>query len=543
MPEKQSKKGRTLGQVWGVAKEGMGEVLRKGAVLMAEKRMDLQQEMHHKLLEEKSSEKPEMMKELFVRLQEKYPRLKLKGERYAVLGMDDPDVDYFLENCSLQTLKDLAIVTPRKHFTYLNVPWNWQLAIKNNPKMEKYRDALFNEPDVDLNLEELYHKIRSGMKEINDHLFHENQWFGSEFSGDLDPRVLMAIFINEIAPDHVGVEGKTTPHHFPSKVKFTQKARIEVYRMMIEAGWQPQKMPAQNVMDNGNKVESYGIDQFTKPTAKGLNKLYKRKPWDKKKGNYLDGLLPENFEEQVTLENQVTRSLLLTYDNLGMLDESIGSYRTVWKRRFLQTYGKATPEQKSRFVIAVVAAMHNKGGRSSLVRNATEAMMTGKYTDLDGARALFLGRMNRGAKARRYTKRTAKIYDLIEVYNELESWDPENGIDFDSPRRIFSRELDKKTLAGMGLPSTYVPAITETLHEPSGPKDWSYFPEKEYNGVLVRYVPVKKDLFFNGLLTHMHDADVFQDFQDAEDNGYIKVPLGMIQFRYKNATYLSQLGL
>jgi hypothetical protein len=549
MTEKGPKKRRTLGKIWGEAKEKMGEILRKGEdfrvrnerMAVEEERIQLQEEMHQAFLEEKAKAKPELMGEIWGRLKEKYPQLE--QQTYAVLGLDDPDAYYFLENCSLQTLKELGIVSPRGHFTYLNVPRNWQIAIKNNPKMKQYRDALFGVPDEDLNLERLFHEVRLGIEDVRKHLLREERAFGSEFSVALDPKVMMAIFINEIAPDHIGRKGHKL-NGFPEQVKFTQKARIEIYRMMIEAGWQPQKMPAQNVVDNVNKTKSFGIDQFTKRTSDGLfQKAYKRPEWNKKGGSYIDGLIPREFEEQVSLQDQVKRSLLLTYANLRIFDNTVDSYKPKWRKPFLKAAMKATAEQKMRFSIAIVAAMHNKGARASLVRKAIKKMMTGKYKDLDGARELFLGYMNRAARTALYTKRTAKLYDslkMIEVYNELSSWDPENGVDFENPRRTFDRELDAVKLKDLGLPTTYMPAPTETLHVPSGPEDWDYFPRKNFNGFDVLYVPVKYEYFdAERMLRKGVDMDLFEEFQD--ESGYFHIPLGDVRPTIKNANYLAQL--
>jgi len=379
----------------------------------------------------------------------------VKKQPYALLGIKDPQVDGFLENSSLGTLMDFLGIKPSVHLSNLDVDANWGKAIANNPVMRKYRDALYSVPDEQLSFADMHHEIKSKIGEIAKIVPGDPELEG-RFAIDFDPKILMAVFVNEHAPHYMG---RPDEKYFMDKtgqideqVFFTQKARIEFYRMMLEAGWQPQKAPAQNVVDNQNKVESFGVDQCIKPTAEGITRNH---------GSHLEGILPAKFEDQVTLEDQVARSLVLAYENLHSLETRIESYKDKWKDKFRSVYEKASAADKHRFVMALVAAMHNNGGRGSkdIVGKALRVMMTDDYGTLEYARRAFLGAMNGKGKGKKYTKRTAELFDnlkMVDVYRELEELNPIYESDDDQQERVWDRNVDDVSLKDLGFKPTTV---------------------------------------------------------------------------------------
>ncbi|MBT3864457.1 hypothetical protein HOE67_04020 [Candidatus Peregrinibacteria bacterium] len=450
--KKRAKKGvekPTFCQIWGKTWEKLHGA--RNDVLWKEnrrERMAAQEEMDEYLSCAKSVSKPEMMKKMFEKLQEKYP--KFKKQRYALLGIEDPEVYYFLENASLGTLLEHLGLDHKVHLSGLDVDGNWKKAIANNGNMEKYRDSLYGVPDDYMTFAHIYHRVEEKQKELAK-VYPMLGDLERSLLSDFSPKVLLAIFVNEQAPHYMG-RPRTLyfrDRKLKEQVHFTQKARVELYRMMLEAGWQPQKAPARNASDDKNKVESFGIDQCILPTALGITRNH---------GEYLKGLLPEKFEDQVTLDDQIVRSLVLAYENLRKFLVRIDSYKLKWKKKFWAVYEKASDEDRHRFVMTLVAAMHNNGGKGKfdVIGAALKYMMTEDHGTLEYARRNFVKAMGGAtSKSKRYTRRASELFDnLNAVYGELESWDPMNGVNVIDQRKLLFRNMDAVTIDDLGLNPT-----------------------------------------------------------------------------------------
>lgn len=397
-----------------------------------------------KVPEDRLTEKEEIMKKLWADLVDDFPKLKVMP--YAIFGIENPKVYYFLENSSLGTLLKLGIVN-KAMFKYADVSENWCIASARNYKMIPYHEAVKAEPDVELNPERLYHMIEDEIQFLRPEVLI-NPKLKSSFALDLTPRILMAVFINENSAGVFGggkkIKSKDGKTEYDPEVHVHSKGKMEFYRMLLEAGWQPQKMPASNRSDYKKGTVSFGIDQFTEDTMNGLRK---------KQGPRLDFALGPNFASQTSLESQIDRSLILAYDNLVQFEAMLNAKGKTNKsglRKFNRIYGTASDADRSGFVMAIVAAMHNNGDKGT-VNAVISAVLNSQYAALPEAKLVFLETVRKGMKGAGYTKRALKMYDVVSVYRNLGQWDPVNGTNFLEQKKVLDRNIDAVSLKDLGF--------------------------------------------------------------------------------------------
>lgn len=416
----------------------------------------------------------ERLKEMgdrFAALKEKHPEFKKKP--YLVLCKNgDPEIDSFLEDCSLSVLHDLKILYINKRsFPRLDIVGRWEEYAKKVPEREDYRCTVIGAPSEEISLYSLYYGVVSGIETMS-HVVDNSSKLGSMFDQYLDPKAILSIYINEIAP--YGVEGE----------RYSRKARVELYRMFLEAGFQIQKVPA--VYDKSGV--SYGLDQETLDTHNGLMGKY---------GKDVNGVINPDFSEQVNVDQQIRRSLLLAYENLVMFEDFIlvkikkekktvsdleieikktdekisvlekkdGKNRKelLKKRAELEVklaatrknmyFGdfyemlcvSATDDEKRKFVATMIAAFHNNGN-GGVVKNIVTQMVLSRPGTLTEARSKFLDLLKGRSVGGLYTRSTHGLYESIEgvyIYDCLSPID--FGAETSDRRRPF------RTLEEMGF--------------------------------------------------------------------------------------------
>lgn len=394
----------------------------------------------------------ERLKEMgdrFAALKEKYPEFKEKP--YLVLCREgDPEIDRFLEDCSLSVLKDLRILYVNKSsFPRLDIAGRWEAYAAKAAEREEYRVPVLEAPCQEISFGSIYSGIVAGVEKMAP-VVDSSDKLGSIFDEYLDPKALMAVYINEIAPPDI--EGN----------RYSRKARVEMYRMFLEAGFQVQKVPA--IYDKDGV--SFGLDQETLETHNGLME---------KHGKEVAGLINSEFSEQVNAPQQILRSLLLAYENLTMFEdfiltkikkeektvadlekriskaekggEKLGIARdSMYFRDFYEMFRvSATPDEKRRFVATMIAAFHNNGNGEA-VKSAITKVVEARPGTLTEARDKFLGLIGGSSAGGFYTRKTNALYESIEgayLYDYLVPMDFQFGSS--DGRRSF------KTLEEMGF--------------------------------------------------------------------------------------------
>jgi hypothetical protein len=322
---------------------------------------------------------PEQRKNTYSLLQQKYPEL-LKNP-YHLLELEDEDAYRFLETCSLQDLQNFGILRGTEQpFDYMNLETVWKRAVRLNPAREPYRKKFASAREEKLTLESLADKLKKGIARFSQEILKKAD-LGNGFSKFITPEVMLAIFVQEIAPGEM-----------PAKLKIKPKARLELFRMMCEAGWQPQKMPA--IYDT---AISFGLGQMTLPTHEGLQRAH---------GAETNGFIEPDFLKHTSSEQQILNSLLLSYDNLDAFHNLAKKYPN-----FLRVFEAAKDEQKKRFLTTVLAAFHNYGNRSSL-RRRIRSTLESREADLETYRTEFLKNI-RSLTAFRHAHNSGALYSFV----------------------------------------------------------------------------------------------------------------------------------
>lgn len=357
---------------------------------------------------------PDQKKQAWTHLQQKYPEL-LKNP-YHLFELEDEEAYRFLEACSLQNLQTFGILHGTEQpFDYMDLETVWKRAVRLNPSREPYRKKIAAARNEKLSLESLGNSVEKGIERFSKEILKKAD-LGNGFSKYLAPEVMLAIFVQKIAPGEM-----------PAKLKIKPKARLELFRMMCEAGWQPQKMPA--IYDT---AISFGLGQMTLPTHEGLQRAH---------GAETNGLIEHNFQKHTSSEQQIFTSLLLAYDNLDAFYNLAKKYPT-----FLHAFETATDEQKKRFLTTVLATYHNYGNRSSLRRRIRQTLESKLAESLEEYRIEFLAHI-RVLSAYRHAKNSGALYSFVA--HRAESIAPEDArddIEIPKPPEEVEQDMIEDTL-------------------------------------------------------------------------------------------------
>lgn len=269
-------------------------------------------------------------------LQNKYPKLREKPENIFIENKND--YYEFLAHCkTIDDLRALKILTKKGEENLRACVDNkkrWRKIIKNDQAAwEALGAKIFVTAPEDLIWPQLTSKIVAAVAECRG-AFREQGIAANSFFEILDANMLLAIFVQEIAPSQIS---------FASGVLTVgDRQRIELFRMLLNGGWQATLTPAAY-----DTALSYGLPQTTAGTHGNLLKLYKQ-----------TGLLNVDFAAQCTIDAQVKETLLLAHDNLfafaKIANKSV-SFMTAWK--------KSPLDLQKRFITSVIAAFHNHGNR------------------------------------------------------------------------------------------------------------------------------------------------------------------------------------
>jgi hypothetical protein len=338
-------------------------------------RLKLEKEIHE------CDRKEGLVKE-YQKLQKRF--LKIKNDPYAIFAVEDPKVYKFLEQCSLKDLQDLCIIkTDDALIKYMDVEGAWVTAGKrksDSDYWENLRAKVMAAPDVKVTPALIQSSAVAGMGGLIPLL--KEMGIENSFSKHITPDMMLAIGIQEVAPATIG-----------SDVKIGSKARLELFRMMCEAGWQPQKMPAM-----WDSAISFGIGQMTLYTHKLLQKGY---------GDDTRDFLEGDFREHTNVQQQINDTLLLSYVNLEAFSDIAQKYP-----KFKKVFEKATDEHKKRFLTTIVAAYHNYGNRKAL-RRGIKKTLASKFSKLEDYRTSFISNIKRLPIAYKHSRNSGILYSFV----------------------------------------------------------------------------------------------------------------------------------
>lgn len=321
----------------------------------------------------------EQKQNTYLLLQQKYPQLL--ANPYYLFELEDEDAYRFLETCSLQDMQNFGILRGTEQpFDYMDLETVWKRAVRLNPAREPYRKRFASAREEKFSFKSLFNSVKKCIERFSKEILKKAD-LGNGFSKYITPEIMLAIFVQEIAPGEM-----------PVRLKIKPKARLELFRMMCEAGWQPQKMPA--IYDT---AISFGLGQMTLPTHEGLQRMH---------GAETNGLIEHDFQKHTSAEQQILTSLLLTYDNLDAFYNLAKKYPS-----FFRAFESASDEQKKRFLATVLAAYHNYGNRSSL-RRRIRLTVEHYYEDLENYRTGFLVNI-RSLSAYRHARNSGALYSFI----------------------------------------------------------------------------------------------------------------------------------
>lgn len=317
--------------------------------------------------EHKEAAKPALAEHWQI-LQNKYPQLKKQPENIFVEANDD--YYEFLGRCQtigeLQSLGLFTDITEKQLRLYINNQAVWEgLTERKNDGLawKKLGKKVLSAPPENLSWPQLIPKISGSIAECQTAV-GEQGLPTNKFSSLLDADVLLAIFIQEIAPAKISVNRRV--------VTLGHRQRIEIFRILINEGWQITHTPARDVQ------LSYGLPQTIAQTHDALFGLYKK-----------TGLLEKDFSAQHTLAAQTKEAFLLAYDNLRAFNKIAQE-----KKHFAAVWAQTPSGPQKRFLTTVLAAFHNYGNRTKL-RNLLDAALSTPCKSLEDWRRHLLRMMGR----------------------------------------------------------------------------------------------------------------------------------------------------
>ena len=340
-----------------------------------EERLKLEKEIHE-------CDRKEGLAKEYQKLQKRF--LKIKNDPYAIFAVEDPKVYKFLEQCSLKDLQDLCIIkTDDALIKYMDVEGAW-VAVKKKKSDPDYWESLrvkvMAAPDVKVTPALIQVSSVAGMGRLIPLL--KEMGIENSFSKHVTSDMMLAIGIQEVMPTTIG-----------SGVEIGSKARLELFRMMCEAGWQPQKMPAMHDI-----AISFGIGQMTLYTHKLLQKGY---------GDDTKDFLEGDFTKHTSVQQQMNDTLLLGYANLEAFSDIAQKYP-----KFKKVFEKAADEQKKRFLTTVIAAYHNYGNRKAL-RRGVKKTLANNFSKLEDYRTSFISKIKGLPIAYKHSRNSGILYSFV----------------------------------------------------------------------------------------------------------------------------------
>lgn len=324
-------------------------------------------------------ERKENLAKEYQGLQKRFP--KIKSNPYLVFSIEDKRVYKFLEQCSLKDLQNLCIIKPDDALIkYMDVKSAWASAKKADPVLwESFRKEMMAAKDVKTSPSSIQAAAVTGIRKLTPLL--KEMGIENGFAKHITSDMMFAICIQEVAPATIG-----------DGVKIGSKARLELFRMMCEAGWQPQKMPAM-----WDRAISFGIAQMTLYTHGLLQKGYGEDTKD-----FLEG----DLKEHTTVSQQMNNMLLLSYVNLEAFSDIAQKYP-----KFKKVFEKASDEHKKRFLTTVVAAYHNYGNRKAL-RRGIKKTLSGKFLNLESYRTSLISNIKGLPIAYKHSRNSGVLYSF-----------------------------------------------------------------------------------------------------------------------------------
>ncbi len=296
---------------------------------------------------------------------------ELAKDELKIFSIKSPGTDGFLEKCTLDDLITCGILKKKEQLRALAIDKLWDEAEKrkfeawaennkdgkdaageerNQKKWKTIREGVKNAKNQDYDLEDFYQTIVGQIAQMEP--IKKEAKLKNIFSDHLTPEVLLAICVQEIAPPNIDV---THPIQ-------NQKARLELYRMMLETGWHPEKIPS--VYDS--RI-SYGLVQMTRVTHEGLQGIF---------GEQTTGTIEPDFAGHTSMEQQLLNGQLLALSSLRAFKKMADE-----QPKFIKVFEKANDEEKAEFVAVIVAAYHNYGSGIAL-RTAIQKSIQGKRRTL-----------------------------------------------------------------------------------------------------------------------------------------------------------------
>ncbi|MEK7548129.1 MAG: hypothetical protein AAB540_04500, partial [Patescibacteria group bacterium] len=245
---------------------------------------------------------------------------------------------------------------------------------------ENFKEKVMAAPDVKITPALIQTIAAEGIGKIKPLL--KEMGIENSFSGHITSDMMLAIGIQEIAPATIG-----------NNVRVGSKARLELFRMMCEAGWQPQKTPAM-----WDSAISFGLWQMTLYTHKLLQKGY---------GDDTKDFLEEDFKQHADMKQQTNDTLLLSYVNLEAFSDIAQKYP-----KFKKVFEKASDEHKKRFITTVVAAYHNKGN-VKILRQKVRNTLASKFSKLEDYRTAFISKIKGLPIAYKHSRNSGILYSFV----------------------------------------------------------------------------------------------------------------------------------
>lgn len=316
----------------------------------------------------------------FEALKETFPQIA--ENPHLLFAIEDERVYGFLECSSLDDLKQLGILkNSDQPLRYMDMKKNWERAVNRNKDRIPYRDRLMRAKNEKVSYGYIEQLAAEGIQKFSSILGEAG--LANDFAPLVTPEMILAICVQEVAPGEL-----------PGKIKIMPKARLELMRMMCEAGWQPQKMPALY-----DPVISFGLGQMTLPTHEGLQRGYGTET--------RECCIEKSFIHHTTSEQQVLNVLLLTYSNLE-------SFSNLARKcpNFLSAFEGAPDEKKRRFLTTIIAAYHNYGNRKSLRRRLL-ATLQENFSTLEEYRMAFIASIRGLTIAYSHAKNSGTLYSFV----------------------------------------------------------------------------------------------------------------------------------
>ncbi|MCD6279363.1 hypothetical protein J7J26_01145 [Candidatus Micrarchaeota archaeon] len=215
----------------------------------------------------------------------------------------------------------------------------------------------------------------------------------------LDENMLTTFMVYECVPKGTRCVGPRGNRHF---IYYTPQAKIELLSAMLDAGYDPRRLPSLN-----DKTISIGAFQLRRSTFYGLEKLYPK---------LFDGKTYDVLVKTLSGQSLMTASLL--YDNLVYFNRNIYSGSGTGHVQLRRLFTSASIHDKRRFLVSVTAAMYNSGPTD--VRNVlNNTTLKRRYKNIEELRKAFIKDLcSAGGKiSAPYAEYVGQLYSYVEEKN------------------------------------------------------------------------------------------------------------------------------